>query len=40
MRKKMKTIKEQIQEMINCETCAWNEKDAETMILIFNSDMV
>ena len=36
----MDIIKEQIQEMINCETGAWNEKDAETLVLIFHPDMV
>ena len=36
----METIKEQIQEMINRETRAWNEKDAETLVSIFHPDMV
>ena len=39
-RKKMEKIKEQIQEMINRETRAWNEKDAETLVSIFHPDMV
>ena len=36
----MDIIKEQIQEMINRETRAWNEKDAEILVSIFHPDMV
>ena len=36
----MEKMKEQIQEMINRETRAWNEKDAETLVSIFHRDMV
>jgi len=36
----MKKIKEQIQEIIQLETRAWNEKDAETLVSIFHPDMV
>lgn len=33
-------IKEQIQELIDRETKAWNEKDAEALVSIFHPDMV
>jgi len=40
MRNKIGIIKEQIQKMINRETRAWNEKDAEILVSIFHPDMV
>lgn len=33
-------IKEQIQELIDRETKAWNEKDAEALVSLFHPDMV
>lgn len=36
----MDTLKEQIQEIIDRETRAWDEKDAETLVSIFHPDMV
>ena len=36
----MNAIKNQIQDMIDRETRAWNEKDAETLVSIFHPDMV
>ncbi|MDJ0762524.1 MAG: nuclear transport factor 2 family protein [Myxococcota bacterium] len=36
----MKTVEEQIQEMISKETVAWNEQDAEALVSIFHPDMV
>lgn len=36
----MGTLKEQIQEIIDRETRAWDEKDAETLVSIFHPDMV
>ena len=37
---KMNTEKRQIQQMVNRETHAWDEKDAETLVSIFHPDMV
>lgn len=36
----MKNVRSEIQAMINLETKAWNEKDAETLISLFHPDMV
>ena len=36
----MDKIKREIQEMIDMETRAWNEKDAEMLVSLFHPDMV
>ena len=33
-------IEQEIQELIDCETNAWNEKDADTLVSLFHPDMV